>query len=258
MATSTQSPAEHAYRVLTTAAVTPSIRELWLAPVGRPLPFVPGQYVLLSDADHRLPQRSYSVASAPRADGRLSLLVTRYPNGPVSGWVHTGLAAGDAVSVAGPYGNFVVAAGSADPLLLLGAGSGLAPVRALAEALLASGADREVILFQSARTAADAIDRARFEGWTREHPRFRYLLTLTRDPAAPLHRHVQDLIPGTLERLDGWHVYVSGPSGFVTGCARVARAAGAQPDHVHTEEFFADPEPWSGVPPSAPQPDIHA
>lgn len=253
-----QAPGEFSYRVVTTVAVTRSIRELWLAPTGAPMAYAPGQYVLLGDRDHRLPQRSYSVASAPRADGQFSLLVTRYPDGPVSGWVHTTLRPGDVISIGGPYGNFIADAAASDPILLLGAGSGLAPVRALAEALLAANADREVILFDSARTANDAIDRARFEGWARQFPRFRYLLTLTRDPGAPLHGHVQDLLVDTVGALARFHVYVSGPSGFVTGCARAARTLGAPADRIHTEEFFADPEPWSGVPPPAPHTDARA
>ena len=42
-------------------------------------------------------------------------------------------------------------------------------------------------------------------------------------------------------------------SGFVTDCAVVARALGASATAVHTEEFFADPEPWTEAPPAAPE-----
>ena len=244
---------EYGYRVVSAAPITPAIRELWLAPCDGTLSYQPGQYVLLSDTAHRLPPRSYSLANAPRADGRVSLLVTRFPGGPTSGWVHDVLHRGDEVALAGPYGSFVPGDDRDCPVLLLAAGSGLAPIRALAEALLADDPARKVTLFFSARTAADAIDQARFEDWARAYSAFRYLLTLTRDPAAPRHRHIPDLLADTLDSLRGWEVFTAGPSGFVTGCAAAARALGAAATAVHTEEFFSDPQPWIEAPPVAPE-----
>lgn len=248
-----QSWDEYRYRVVTTALVTPAIRELWLAPCDDTLAFQGGQYVLLSDTAHQLPPRSYSLASAPRADGRVSLLVTRFPEGPTSGWVHNVLAPGDEVALAGPYGTFVLGDNRDCPILLLAAGSGLAPIRALAEALLADDPARRVTLFFSVRTSADTIDHARFQDWTHTHPGFRYLLTLTREPAAPLHRRIPELLPDTLGDLRGWEVFVAGPSGFITGCAAAACALGVAATAVHTEEFFADPQPWTEAPPAAPE-----
>lgn len=246
---------KYLHRVLATELVTPAIRELWLAPLDARLPYVPGQYVLLSDTAHRLPQRSYSIANAPRADGRVSLLVTRFPGGFTSGWVHDALQAGDDVALEGPYGTFVLSDDRECPVLLLAAGSGLAPIRTLAESLLADDPARNVTLFFSARTSADAIDHARFEEWMRKYSRFRYLLTLTRDPAAGLHQRIPELLPEKFATLGGWEVFTAGPSGFVTGCASAARALGASATAVHTEEFFADPEPWTDAPPLAPRED---
>lgn len=244
---------EHRYRVLTSIAATPAIRELWLQPVGAALAYQAGQYVLLGDLDHRLPQRSYSIANAPRADGQISLLVTHYLNGPVSNWVHHALQPADEVLLAGPYGTFVVDALGDAPILLLAAGSGLAPIRALAEDLLARNSANRLKLFFSARSGEHAIDRARFEGWEATHPAFRFLLTLTRDPAAPMHRRIPELLPECFESLRGWQVFVSGPSGFVTSCAAAARGLGAGAGAVHTEEFFADPQPWTDTAPAIPE-----
>lgn len=71
------SPNEYPYRVMVNRPVTPVIRELQLAPDTDPMGYQAGQYVLLGDRDQRLPPRSYSVANSARADGHLSLLVTR-------------------------------------------------------------------------------------------------------------------------------------------------------------------------------------
>lgn len=244
---------EYRYRVRLSTRVTPVIRELWLTPAEGQLAFRAGQYVLLSDVDWRVPQRSYSVANAPRVDGAISILITLVEGGPTSTWAH-GLCAGDEVLLEGPFGTFMSAPERTGPALLLGAGSGLAPVRALAEDLLERSPARPVTLFFSCRTAADLIDRERFERWQRERAGFRYLHTLTRDPAAPRHARIPALLGDCVGRdLSGWEVFSSGPSGFVVGCSEAAQALGAAATDIHTEEFFTDPQPWLGAMPPVPQ-----
>ena len=245
---------EYPYRVVSNRPVTPVIRELLLAPEAAALPYRPGQYVLLNDRDYQVPPRSYSIANAPRADGSISLLVTRVPAGATSSWVHDRLTSGKTVLLTGPFGTFVPAADRSGPVLLLAAGSGLAPARALAEVLLDDQPGRPVTLFFSARTIADAIDHARFRDWDKTRPAFRYLLTLTRTPGAPRHRHIPYLLADAVGSLTGWEVFASGPPGFVTGCAAAAQSLGAEPAAVHTEEFFADPQPWTGPPPAVAEP----
>jgi len=240
---------DYPYRVLSNRSVTPVIRELQLTPDEDVLPYKPGQYVLLNDRRYEVPPRSYSVANAPRPDGRISLLVTRVPDGPTSRWVHEELRADSPVMLAGPYGTFMPDPDRTGPVLLLAAGSGLAPARALAEALLDAPDPRQVTLFFSARSSADTIDHARWLDWENTRSGFRYLLTLTRDPHASEHARIPDLLPGVLGDLTGWEVFASGPPGFVTGCATVAEKLGAERSAVHTEEFFTEPQPWTDHPP---------
>ena len=118
--------------------MTPTILELWLCPLTGPLEYRPGEYVLLEDPSGELPPRSYSIANAPRADGLVSLLVTRVPGGRVSTRVHDAPRVGDELILSGPYGSFVEDPGTAAPGLFLAAGSGLAPIRSLIEARLAA------------------------------------------------------------------------------------------------------------------------
>lgn len=240
------------YRVSSSASVTPVIRELWLAPVERALSYRAGQYVLLGDTDWRVPQRSYSLANAAREDGRVCVLVTAVAGGATSTWAHA-LRAGDEVLLEGPFGTFVTEAARDGPVLLLGAGSGLAPVRALAEHLLQHAPRRPVTLFFSCRTRADLIHEEQFEDWQRRHRGFRYLRTLTRDAAAPRHERIPALLADAVGSLAGCEVFAAGPSGFVVGCAEAARALGAAASDIRTEEFFVDPQPWTDAAPAAPR-----
>jgi CDP-4-dehydro-6-deoxyglucose reductase len=237
------------YEVMSKQLITPVITELWLRPRIEVMAYRPGQYVLLCDADYAVAQRSYSVANAPRNDGSVRLLVTYVPGGATSPWVQDDLRVGDDVVLAGPYGTFIANPTATSPMLLLAGGSGLAPVRALAEATVTNQPGRPLTLFFSARTAADVIDRACLEGWADAQAAFRYLLTLTRDSTGPLHGRIPALLPALLSDLNAHEIFVSGPPGFVTGCAAAARLCGADPVRLHTEPFFVDPQPWLGHPP---------
>jgi len=115
--------------------VAPDVARILLRPA-TPLSFRPGQYL---DVVHPSgASRSYSIASLP-ADGVLELHVRRVPDGLVSGWLHE-LAAGAPVPVRGAFGQcFHVSDDANKKLLLVGAGTGLAPLLGIARDALDQG-----------------------------------------------------------------------------------------------------------------------
>lgn len=242
---------EEPYQVLAVEPRTPTILELRLRPLAAPLEYLPGEYVLLEDREHRVAPRSYSIANAPRPDGLISLLVTRVPGGQASTWVHERLRIGETVSISGPYGTFVEDPTSMAPAVFLAAGSGLAPVGSLLEAELSAQARPSVTLIFSARTEADVIDRERFEDWQAGHPQFRFIRTLTRETGTPPNGRIPGLLPSLCAGLSDHDVFIAGAPGFVLACATAADALGARRAHVHTEVFFVEPQPWSGEVPQA-------
>ncbi|MGC1213495.1 MAG: globin domain-containing protein [Micromonospora sp.] len=128
------------------------------------LPFTPGQSIGVSHPAVRS-WRYYSPANAPRADGTVELHVRAAPGGAVSSRLVYGCTVGDRVHLAAPVGDRLTLwpAGPAD-LLLLAAGTGWAPVKALVEQVAAEGSGRKVDLYVGARTRgefydAEAIDK---------------------------------------------------------------------------------------------------
>jgi CDP-4-dehydro-6-deoxyglucose reductase len=233
------------YTVLARTSHTPNIIELELGAAGERLSYQSGQYVLLGDVDHTVPVRSYSLANAPNPWGRISVLVTEVPGGETSTWLHRGLRIGDRVLVSRPYGSFMADPTAGGPVLCLAAGSGLAPIRALAEdAILCGGAQRFTVLF-SARTQADVMNMDRFASWQQQHPGFRFVRTLTGQAGDPPLGRLPGLLPTLFGNLCAHEVFVAGAPGFVADCARAARGLGVRPGHLHTEEFFHEPWPWS-------------
>jgi CDP-4-dehydro-6-deoxyglucose reductase, E3 len=230
---------------------TPSIVELRIRPVGDPIRYWPGQYLMLGDERAGAPPRPYSIACAPRADGELVLLVSRVPDGATSGWVHDRLGVGDRVSVAGPYGTFIGDPGTDTPVLCLASGSGLAPILALTDAALRRGFRHPVTLLYSARTHADVFDEGLMAWWTAKHRRFDFRVTYTGD--APDGATLQGRIPAVLDQvardLSGHAVYIAGNPDFVDACVAAARALGAADERIFVERYH----PQS--PPVAPRPE---
>lgn len=231
---------EEPFEVVGLRRCTSAILEVWLRPLAGGLDFLPGQYILLEDRDHLVPQRAYSIANAPRADRLISLLITRVPEGPTSTWAHQGIRIGDDVDVSGPYGTFLDDPLSAAPALLLAAGSGLAPIRSLVEASLAAGRRRSLTLIVSARTEDDIIDPEVFTGWESRHCRFRFVVTLTRAVGDLAHGRIPALLPSLHSELSDHDVFIAGNGGFVAACTAAAKRHGARHSRVHAEVFVAD------------------
>lgn len=217
---------------------TPRMIELRLRPVGDPLRFWPGQYVLVGDETAGAPPRCYSLANAPRPDGELTLLVTLVEEGRTSPWIHDRVQPGDTVSIDGPYGTFVGDPATDTPVVCLAAGSGLAPIMSLTDAALRRGFAHPVTLVVSTRTDEDEVAVGLMRWWERAHPNFTLIRVHTRDdPETPgvVHGRVTERLGALFGSLAGTSVFIAGSPSFVEDCAAAARRLGAEDHLIHTE-----------------------
>lgn len=220
---------------------TPVILELRLRPLGGPMRFWPGQYVTVCRPGATRP-RSYSIASAPRPDGELTLQVTRQDRGETSEWLHSAVRTGDLVAISGPFGTFIGDASVETPVLCLAAGSGLAPILSLTEAALRRGFSAPVTLMFSARTQADLYCRGLIEFWRARYRNFRFVPTLTREHQADIdHGRIPQLLPRHFTDLSAYSVFIAGSTAFVDECVQAVKRLGAAAQRIHTEGFAAVP-----------------
>ena len=118
--------------------------------------------IRLTAADGYSTQRPYSIASAPEDDA-FELCVEHLDAGEVSPWLAGELRAGDQFELRGPGGrSFSWHADEGGPLLLVGGGAGIVPLRAMVRHALAAGRE-DVTVVLSARTResllfADEVD----------------------------------------------------------------------------------------------------
>jgi propane monooxygenase reductase subunit len=134
-------------------ALTHDIRRLELEVLEpQDFSFLPGQYVdvWVPDSDAR---RSFSMSNLP-GDGRIELIVKRYPGGRFSGLLDGAIAPGDELCFTGPYGAFHLRR-SERPVLMVAGGSGMAPILSLLRALAEARSERMIRFFYGARTESD-------------------------------------------------------------------------------------------------------
>ena len=131
---------------------------------GRPFPFTPGQFNMLTAFG--VGEAAISISGAPAA-GRL--IHTIRDVGPVSHAL-ANLAPGDPIGVRGPFGvGWPMAAAEASDVILVAGGLGLAPLRPTIYDILAR---RErfgaVTLLYGSRRPEDIVFRSEVEAWRRE------------------------------------------------------------------------------------------
>lgn len=146
------------------------------------LKFQPGQFVTLLREDNV--GRSYSIASQPE-EGYLELHVRRWPGGAMSPWIHEQLQPGDSMFLRGPYGECFYVPGQPDrPLLLIGTGTGAAPLWGVVRHALNSGHSAPIIFMHKGHDEDALYLHEQLLGLEEEHENLSYLPCVTIDGGA--------------------------------------------------------------------------
>jgi ferredoxin-NADP reductase len=222
---------------------TPRVVSLFLrAPLAR---HEAGQHldIRLTAPDGYQAQRSYSIASAPDAPS-IELAVERLDDGEVSPFLHDVARAGDTIDVRGPIGgHFIWRAEDGGPLLLVAGGSGVAPLMCMLRHRATASPATSALLAYSARIWDEVIFRDELLSAEAADPRFRLIVTTTREPRhrpADLERRLdREVLREILARWDEApsHVYVCGATAFVESVATALVAEGIPADRVRTERY---------------------
>lgn len=159
---------------------TPSIKSFMLR-LSAPFDYQAGQHVdvRLTAPKGDVAVRSYSIASAPSTSGILELAIERLSGGEVSPFFHDVARTGDEIELRGPLGgHFLWPRIPSRPVLLIGAGSGLAPLAAMVRHWSASKDNAPAALLLSARTKRDILFGCELLATEVSHPEFHLALAL--------------------------------------------------------------------------------
>ncbi|QGN49213.1 2Fe-2S iron-sulfur cluster binding domain-containing protein [Micromonospora sp. WMMC415] len=240
---------DHRGRVVTLEEVAPDVRRVVLD-LTRPMPFNAGQYVqlVLPGGD----TRPYSIANSPSDPRRIELHVRRHPGGAATDrWIFKDLAVGDEVALSGPYGTFSWRPARDKPVLLVGTGTGLAPLASilaqLGDTAAAAGWEHEVVLYHGVATKDELYDRERYERLQQELPWFSYRPAVSREPVNGRQGRVTDLLAKDFPRASGRVAYLCGSPRAVEDTMKVLMRARLFPRDILREGFFDSADRASGT-----------
>ena len=206
---------------------------------------VRGQYVTI---ERRGVARSFSVADRRGTD--LELHIRRVPGGALSPYLCDDAAPGDALSVAGPFGDCMYGETSPDvPLLLVATGTGLAPLWGILQDALDAGHRAPIWLFHGAVDPAGLYLRGELRALAARHPGLHYRPSVLQggagDAGGPLEEGPLDVVvlrhvPATR----GMRAFVCGAPDVVRAAKKKIFLAGAATRDISSDAFLpAAPAP---------------
>ncbi|MEP7024536.1 MAG: globin domain-containing protein, partial [Actinomycetota bacterium] len=213
----------------------PDLAVLTIRP-DQPLPYLPGQYVSVQTARWPRIWRNFSIANAPRANGLIDLHIRAVPGGMVSTALVHYAQAGDSLLLGPAEGTMTIPDGDPErDLLCIAGGTGLAPVKALIEGVIAASGSRpqrRISLFAGARRGSDLYDLRDLARLEASYPLLSVIPAVSDDPDwGGLSGRLPDIVRqhATCEDTE---VFVSGPSRMVREVLRIL-ARRVSGEHIH-------------------------
>jgi CDP-4-dehydro-6-deoxyglucose reductase len=233
-------------RVESLARFTPEIMRLRLKlPRAARLQFLAGQYV-----DILLPggkRRAFSIASAPSETEFLELHIKHVDGGGFTGHVFSDMKPKEILRIEGPLGTFFVRRDSARPMIMMGGGTGFAPLKSMIEELIESGDERPIELYWGVRKESDLYARELISGWE-ESGQLRFTPVLVEPDANWTGEvgYVHEAVLRAHPNLVHYDVYMSGPPAMVHTARTLFLQAGVAEEHLFYDSFDFAPD----VPPA--------
>jgi NAD(P)H-flavin reductase/ferredoxin len=183
--------------------------------------------------------RCYSMASVPKLDDELSLHVRKVPGGLVSNWIFDSLKAGDSITVSEATGDcFYVPGKPEQNILLIGTGSGLAPLYGIIRDALLNGHRGEICLYHGSYNADGLYLVNQLREMAHAHTNFSYIPCVSEGEAPQGYAQgmVLDVALADHPDLSGWRVFLCGNPDMVNAAKRETYLAGAS-----VQDILADP-----------------
>ena len=229
-------------KVATVKPLTHDIRLLEIE-LAEPLKFWAGQYVDLSIPSAGV-TRAYSMANPPSEQIRLQFIIKKYANGAFSALLDDALTPGTEVIAKGPYGACFRREGHEGPMILVGGGSGMSPLRSILQDHIESKEQRPVRFFYGARSEKDLFLLKEFADVAAKLNDFQFIPALSDEISAGEWNGEKGFIHEVVARrvreegLSGpVDAYSCGPPPMIDALMPVLFAAGVEPSRFYFDKF---------------------
>ena len=212
--------------------------------------FNAGQYVQVRIPGDDDVNRSWSVASPPGQPNQIELNIRRTPGGRgTDGWVFKDLEVGDTVQITGPYGRFFFRQARENPVIMIGGGTGLAPLKSMVRHALENETGQTIYLYHGVRGQADLYDGEYLRELQDEFPdQFHYRPCLSDEQGVEGTSSglVTDVVMEDFETLRGHVAYLCGPPPMVEASLKMLIKKRLFPRDTYREDFFDSSDKATG------------
>lgn len=203
-----------------------------------PLDFYAGQFVNLKRADGLM--RSYSIANNRVHANKLTFHIRRLAGGRFSEWAHQELKIGDEIAVSDPQGLcYYLSGNQQQDMLLIGTGSGLAPLAGIVSEALHHGHSGNIHLYHGSRDISGLYWIEEMQELAKQYANFHYTPCVSRGdaPTGVAKGRANDVALTTLADLKNWRVYLCGHPEMVNHSKRQAFMQGASMQNIYSDAF---------------------
>jgi len=207
-------------------------------PAAQRLQFLAGQYVdvLLTGGK----RRAFSIASSPSSENEIELHIRHGEGGDFTGYVFDTLNERDILRFEGPLGNFFIRNDYPErPMILMGGGTGFAPLKAMVESLLEHQDEREIHLYWGARTRGELYLDSLPVAWAAEHAHIHYRRAISEGAVEKdaFQGLVHEAVLADHPDLSSFDVYMSGPPAMIEAAKRAFADHGVLEDRMFYDSF---------------------
>lgn len=203
-----------------------------------PLYYHAGQYINLRRPDGLM--RSYSLASTPQQDTHLEIHVRRLKNGNMSNWIHDSVRVGDELEFMGPFGECFYQPDQPDQLLvLIGTGTGLAPLIGIVRDALHSDHKGNIHLYHGSRNFDGFYLHREIKHLTEKHQNLTYTPCLSGDVRSDECKtgRADEIAFSDFTDLKATRLFLCGHPDMVRKAKKTAYLNGASLDQIHADPF---------------------
>lgn len=206
-------------------------------PENQRLAFLAGQYLdFLLEGGKR---RAFSIANAPHNDDLIELHVRHVPGGQFTSFIFDALAEKAILRIQAPLGTFTLRENSVRPIILVGGGTGFAPIKGIIEHALHIGIPSPIEFYWGVRTRDDIYLPDLPRQWARDHAHFRYTPVLSEPDPDWTGRtgFVHAAVLADHPDMSGFDVYMAGPPIMVETGSNAFATAGLSREHMFSDAF---------------------
>ncbi len=226
-------------KVASLRKLSPDVMEVLLKlPETERLQFLAGQYIdiLLSMGK----KRAFSLANAPFNDEYLELHIRHVEGGMFTGQVFNELKEKSLLRIEGPHGSFFLR-DTDRPKILMGGGTGFAPLKGMIEQLIQESNQAPVYLYWGVRSKVDLYHQGLAEKWAFQHENIHFIPVLSEpekeDNWQGATGFVHNAVTKDFPDMSGFDVYMSGPPVMVEAGVAAFKDAGLNADHMYSDSF---------------------